>query len=57
MIASRTFHVNLTKTLKSILYLSCAIGDTFVFLAVVGIGRNALYHCDINGKMLYEYKF
>ena len=49
--------MKLNKTFNKILYLSTAIDDTFAFLAVVSTGRDALYHCDRFGKILYEYKF
>jgi hypothetical protein len=57
MIATRTYHVILKKTFQKILYLSTAAHDTFAFLAVVDVGRDALYHCDSSGAILYEYRF
>ena len=53
MIACETFQVKLNKTFNKILYLSIAVDDTFAFLAVVSVGRDALYHCDRFGKILY----
>ncbi len=31
--------------------------NTFVFLATIGIGSDALVHVDASGKVLFEYKF
>lgn len=53
MIACETFQVKLNKTLNKILYLSTALDDTFAFLAVVSTGRDAIYHCNRFGKILY----
>jgi hypothetical protein len=53
MIATRTNHVKLPKTFQKILYICPAANDTFALLAVVEVGRDALYHCDCQGTILY----
>lgn len=56
MIATQTYHVNLALRIK-ILYLSTALHETFAMLAMVGAGRDAFFHVDIKGKVLFQYKF
>ena len=46
MIICETFKVKLARTFHKILYLGKGVNDTFVFVAVVSVGRDGLYHCD-----------
>jgi hypothetical protein len=57
MIATETYQVNLTRTFQKVLYLSTALHGTFVFLAVESVGRNALYHCDNKGRVMFRHQF
>jgi len=49
--------VKLSKPYQKILFLSTACNNTFVFLAMPGIGRESIVHCDQHGKILFEKPF
>lgn len=57
MLLSNKHHVRLAKRYQKILFLSTALKDTFVFLAVPSIGKESLVHSDKHGKILFEHVF
>lgn len=57
MLLKSKYCVRLPKTYHKILFLSTALKDTFVFLAMPGIGRESIVHCDQQGKILFECPF
>ena len=50
-------HVKLPKRYQKMLFLSTAFKDTFAFIAMPSNGKEAVVHCDIYGKILYEKTF
>lgn len=54
---SKPTTVKLNKRFQKMLYLSNALKDTFVFLAMPRTGTESLVHCDSNGKILFEHSF
>lgn len=49
--------VKLPKRYLKMLYLSTALKDTYVFLAMPSIGKEVIVHCDHLGKILFEHTF
>lgn len=54
---SKPTSVKLSKRYHKMLFLSSALKDTFVFLAMPRTGAEALVHCDHHGKILFEHVF
>lgn len=57
MIVTETYHVKFNRTFHKILYLSTAMHGTFAFLAVETLRKDALYHCDSQGRVLFRHQF
>ena len=54
---SKPTSVKLAKKFQKMLFLSNALKNTFVFLAMPRLGSESLVHCDSLGKILFEHTF
>ena len=56
-IESEQFKISCSKTMKKVLNIFPAPGNTFVLLAIYHAGKYVLINMDSHGKIIYEHPF